>query len=142
MSRSERMPTSRSPSLRTGRCRISCSFSRSIAFFIESPSSTNTGFLFIRLATFIVVPPWRIRFCSGSGEQPTDQVKRLRHVDLRNDDAGSTLPLPQDERPAVPLPRDERPLGERRDGGSPEEPIPGGHHEKIPLSRVEEPQRN
>src|SRR5659263_137713 len=127
MSRSERMPTSRSPSFRTGRWRISCSFNRSIAFFIESPSSTNTGLRFIRLATFITVPPRRIRFYSGSGEQPTDQVERLRHIDLRNHDTGSPLPPPPDERPAVPLPRDERPLGKRREGGSPEESVPGGH---------------
>src|SRR5512141_1185758 len=118
MSRSEMMPTSRSPSFRTGRWRISCSFSRSIAFFIESPSSTNTGVLFIRLATFIAIPPWRIRLFSGSGEQPTDQVERPGHVDLRNDDAGGLLPLPQHERPSVPLPRDERPLRERRGTGS------------------------
>src|SRR5512144_1454150 len=132
MSRSERMPTSRSPSFRTGRCRISCSLSRSIALFIESPSSTNTGLRFIRLATFIAVPPRRIRFYSESGKQPSDKVERQCHVDVRNDDAGSPLTLPQDERPAVPPPRNERPLRERRNGGNPEKPVPGGHHEKIP----------
>src|SRR5512139_708560 len=114
MSRSDRMPTSFSPSLRTGRWRISCSFSRSIAFFIESPSSTNTGLRFMRLATIMgFSPSWFRSISRRSCEEAADQVERLRDVDLRHHDVQGAVSLPAYERFPLPLAGEERLRRER-----------------------------
>src|SRR5512139_609369 len=113
MSRSDRIPTSFSPSLRTGKCRISCSFSRSIAFFIDSPSSTNTGLRFMRLATIIRCPPSGFpKISCRLREEAADQVECPRDVDVRHHDVQSAVPFPEHERLPLPLAGEERLLGE------------------------------
>src|SRR5512139_2938336 len=108
MSRSETIPTSLSPPFRTGRCRISLSRRRSIAFFIESFSSTDTGFLIIRFATIMVsalLP--RIAAIPVSRQVPPDQIECSRQVRVGHQDEGPAVLLPEDERFPFLLSRDE-----------------------------------
>src|SRR5512134_2355373 len=117
MSLSVRIPTSLSPSLRTGKCRMSRSLNRSIAFFIESFSSTDTGFRIMRFATIMAFPPVVSRRLDRSGEVLSNQVERSRQIDVGNQKVQHPVLLPEDERVSFLLPGEEGGLGEQRRRG-------------------------